>query len=52
MNSGTKGSRVSVVHGQVVVDHSGEKKVPGSGEQMATHQSTLRCQCAMKSLEP
>jgi ferric-dicitrate binding protein FerR (iron transport regulator) len=39
VNSGTKGSRVSVLHGQVVVDHSGEKKVLGAGEQMATHQS-------------
>jgi hypothetical protein len=39
VNSGTKGSRVSVVEGEVQVNRAGEKRVLKPGEQLATHTS-------------
>ena len=39
VNSGTKGSRVSVVEGEVQVDRAGQKTVLHPGEQLATHTS-------------
>jgi hypothetical protein len=42
VNSGTKGSRVSVIEGEVQVDHAGEKRVLRPGDQVSTHQSIER----------
>jgi hypothetical protein len=39
VNSGTKGSRISVVEGEVQVNRAGEKRVLRPGEQLATHTS-------------
>ncbi len=39
VNSGTKGSRISVVEGEVQVDRAGQKTVLHPGEQLATHTS-------------
>jgi ferric-dicitrate binding protein FerR (iron transport regulator) len=39
VNSGTKGSRISVVEGEVQVNRAGEKRVLHPGEQLATHAS-------------
>lgn len=39
VNSGTKGSRISVVEGEVQVDRAGQKTVLHPGEQLATHVS-------------
>jgi hypothetical protein len=39
VNSGTKGSRVSVVEGEVQVDRGGQKTALHPGEQLATHPS-------------
>lgn len=39
VNSGTKGSRVSVVEGEVQVDRAGKKTALHPGEQLATHPS-------------
>jgi ferric-dicitrate binding protein FerR (iron transport regulator) len=37
VNSGTKGSRVSVIEGEVRMDHGGNERVLKAGEQAATH---------------
>jgi len=42
VNSGTKGSRVSVIEGEVQVDHSGQKDVLHPGDQLSTHLSLDR----------
>jgi ferric-dicitrate binding protein FerR (iron transport regulator) len=39
VNSGTKGSRVSVIEGEVHVKHSGQESILHSGDQVATTQS-------------
>ncbi|MCI0490719.1 MAG: FecR domain-containing protein [Blastocatellia bacterium] len=39
VNNGTKGSRVSVIEGEVHVDHAGEKHVLHAGEQVTTSES-------------
>ncbi len=39
VNQGTKGSRVSVVEGRVVVGYGAQEAVLGAGEQIATHAS-------------
>jgi hypothetical protein len=39
VNNGTKGSRVSVIEGEVHVDHSGEQDVLKPGDQVSTNQS-------------
>jgi len=41
VNHGTKGSRVSVIEGEVRVDHSGEETVLEPGQQVVTHQSLI-----------
>ncbi|MEP7273228.1 MAG: FecR family protein [Acidobacteriota bacterium] len=42
VNSGTKGSRISVVEGEVHVDHTGARSVLHGGDQVATHTSIDR----------
>jgi hypothetical protein len=42
VNSGTKGSRVSVIEGEVQVDHSGRKDTLRPGDQLTTHISLDR----------
>ncbi|MBI4470166.1 MAG: FecR domain-containing protein [Acidobacteria bacterium] len=42
VNSGTKGSRVSVIEGEVHVDHGGQERVLHPGDQVATHVSIDR----------
>ncbi len=42
VNSGTKGSRVSVVEGEVHVDHSSIRSILHAGDQVATHVSIDR----------
>jgi hypothetical protein len=42
VNAGTKGSRVSVIQGQVRLDHAGDDKVLGAGEQATTNTSIER----------
>jgi hypothetical protein len=42
VNSGTKGSRVSVIEGQVQVDHGGNKESLSPGDQVATSPSIER----------
>src|SRR5580692_6810647 len=42
VNSGTKGSRVSVIEGEVRVKHSGVESILHSGDQVATTQSVGR----------
>jgi ferric-dicitrate binding protein FerR (iron transport regulator) len=42
VNSGTKGSRVSVVEGEVHVDHSNQRSILHAGDQIATHSSIDR----------
>jgi ferric-dicitrate binding protein FerR (iron transport regulator) len=42
VNAGTKGSRVSVIEGEVHVDHAGAKNVLRPGDQVATHDSIGR----------
>jgi hypothetical protein len=39
VNSGTKGSRVSVIEGEVHLDHAGNERVIHPGEQATTHPS-------------
>lgn len=39
VNSGTKGSRVAVIEGEVRVEHSGRESILHSGDQVATTQS-------------
>ncbi len=39
VNSGTKGARVSVVEGEVELNHGGKKSLLHSGEQAVTHES-------------
>ncbi len=39
VNSGTKGSRVSVIEGEVSVDHKGNERVLGPGEQATSNAS-------------
>jgi hypothetical protein len=41
VNSGTKGSRVSVVEGEVQVDRAGQKTALHPGQQLATHPSIV-----------
>ncbi len=41
VNHGTKGSRVSVIEGEVRVDYSGQESVLLAGDQVATHTSLL-----------
>lgn len=42
VNSGTKGSRVSVIEGEVRLDHAGQERVLRPGEQAATQPSIAR----------
>src|SRR5215468_7033775 len=42
VNSGAKGSRVSVIEGEVHVDNAGKDKVLRAGDQVATHDSIER----------
>jgi hypothetical protein len=42
VNSGTKGSRVSVIEGEVHVDHAGKDTKLGAGQQVTTHESIER----------
>lgn len=42
VNSGTKGSRVSVIEGEVHVDFAGEKRILRPGQQVSTHPSLDR----------
>jgi hypothetical protein len=42
VNAGTKGSRVSVIEGQVHLDHAGDDKVLRAGEQATTNTSIER----------
>lgn len=42
VNSGTKGSRVSVVEGEVHVDHRGARSILHAGDQVTTHSSIER----------
>jgi hypothetical protein len=39
VNTGTKGSRVSVIEGEVHLDHAGQERVIHPGEQATTHSS-------------
>ncbi len=39
VNNGTKGARVSVIEGEVHVDHAGKDNVLHAGQQVTTHQS-------------
>jgi hypothetical protein len=39
VNTGTKGSRVSVIEGEVHLDHAGQESVIGPGQQTTTHPS-------------
>jgi FecR protein/Putative zinc-finger len=39
VNNGTKGARISVIEGEVNVDHSGTRSILRSGDQLATHAS-------------
>lgn len=39
VNSGTKGSRVSVIEGEVRLDHKGSERVLGAGEQATTNKA-------------
>ncbi len=39
VNNGTKGARVSVIEGEVHVDHAGKDNVLRAGEQVTTHES-------------
>ncbi len=42
VNSGTKGSRVSVIEGEVHMDHAGNERVLRAGEQATTNASIER----------
>ncbi|MEO6727250.1 MAG: hypothetical protein ABIU20_05615, partial [Blastocatellia bacterium] len=42
VNNGTKGARVSVIEGEVHVDHAGKDNVLRAGEQVTTHESIER----------
>ncbi len=42
VNNGTKGARVSVIEGEVHVDHAGKDNVLHAGEQVTTHESIER----------
>ncbi|MEW6736464.1 MAG: FecR domain-containing protein [Acidobacteriota bacterium] len=42
VNSGTKGSRVSVIEGEVHVDHDGKQDVLKPGDQVSTHPNLVK----------
>jgi len=42
VNNGTKGARVSVIEGEVRVDHAGKDNVLHAGDQITTHESIER----------
>lgn len=42
VNHGTKGARVSVIEGEVHVDHAGKDNILKPGQQLATHESIER----------
>ncbi|MEP7339432.1 MAG: FecR domain-containing protein [Acidobacteriota bacterium] len=42
VNNGTKGARVSVIEGEVHVDHAGKNNVLHAGQQVTTHESIER----------